>query len=61
MKKKACKTCRIFVDGKICPVCKGTQFTTNWKGRITVIDKRKSDIAKKVGIKQNGEYAIKVP
>lgn len=61
MKKKVCKTCRVFVEGKVCPVCKGTQFTTNWKGRITVVDARKSDIAKKVGIKQKGDYAIKVP
>ena len=61
MKKKACKKCRIFVEGKQCPICKGTQFTTNWKGRITILDEEKSDVAKRVGIKIKGEYAIKVP
>ena len=61
MKKKVCKDCRIFVDGKECPVCKGQSFTTNWKGRIAILDPRKSDVAKRVGIKKKGEYAIKVP
>lgn len=61
MKRKVCKDCRIFVDGKACPICKGSHFTTNWKGRITVIDPKKSDIAHKVGIKRHGEYVIKVP
>ncbi len=61
MKKKVCKTCRIFVDGKECPLCKKQNFTTNWKGRIAILDARKSDVAKRVGIKKKGEYAIKVP
>jgi DNA-directed RNA polymerase subunit E" len=60
MKKKACKKCKIFVEGNECPICKGNQFSTNWQGRINVIDPEKSDIAKKIGIKVKGEYAIKV-
>ena len=59
MKRKACKECRIFVKEKQCPVCKGTQFTTTWRGRINIIDSRKSDIAKRIGFKREGEYAIK--
>ncbi|MBW3002550.1 DNA-directed RNA polymerase, subunit E'' [Candidatus Woesearchaeota archaeon] len=60
MKKKACKNCKIFVEGDECPVCKGTQFVTNWKGRLYIIDANKSEIAKKIGAKVKGEYAIKV-
>ena len=60
MKKKACKKCKIFVDGDECPICKGTQFTTNWKGRIFVVDAKQSEIAQRVGLTQPGEYAIKV-
>jgi DNA-directed RNA polymerase subunit E" len=60
VKKKACKKCKIFVEGNECPICKGNQFSTNWQGRINVIDPEKSDIAKKIGIKVKGEYAIKV-
>lgn len=59
-KKKVCKKCKIFVDGPECPICKGNQFSTNWQGRITILDPEKSAIAKKIGIKHKGEYAIKV-
>jgi len=57
--KKVCKKCKIFVEKDICPVCKGNQFTDNWKGKIIILDFQKSDIAKKLDIKYNGEYAIK--
>lgn len=60
MKKKACKSCKIFVEGDECPVCKGSQFVTNWKGRLYIIDANKSVIAQKIGAKVKGEYAIKV-
>lgn len=59
-KKKVCKTCKIFVKGDKCPICGGTSFTTNWKGRITITNAEKSEIAKKMGITKDGEYAIKV-
>lgn len=60
MKNKVCKRCRIFVEGGQCPLCKGTNFSTTWKGKIIVLDPLKSDIAKKTGIEAKGEYAIKV-
>ena len=60
MKKKACKKCLIFVEGSECPLCKGNQFSTNWQGRIAILDANKSTIAKKIGITVKGEYAIKV-
>ena len=59
-KKKACKRCKLFVDGDECPNCKIEQFTLNWKGRITIIDHEKSEIAQKIGITLDGEYATKV-
>lgn len=59
-KKKACKKCKIFVEGDECPNCHSAQFVLNWKGRIHIIDSKKSDIAKKMGIDVKGEYAIKV-
>ena len=58
--KKVCKKCKIFVDGPTCPVCKGNQFSDNWKGRIFVANPEKSIVAEKVNIKVKGEYAIKV-
>ncbi len=60
MKRKVCKKCKLFVEGNECPVCKGNQFSTNWQGRLTILDANKSIIAKKVEITSKGEYAIKV-
>ncbi len=59
-KKKVCKKCKVFVEGSECPICKSTVFSTNWQGRVTVINAAESEIAKKVGFTENGEYAIKV-
>lgn len=59
-KKKACKKCRIFVEGSECPLCKGNQLSTVWQGRLNILDSNKSSIADKVGITAKGEYAIKV-
>ena len=60
MHKKACKKCRLFVEGDVCPICKGNIFTDNFKGRVYVVDANQSIIAKKVGFSIKGEYAIKI-
>ncbi len=59
VKKKACKSCKIFVKGSQCPLCKSSDLTTSWKGRIIIMDSEKSEIAKKLNLKVKGEYAIK--
>ena len=58
-KKKVCKLCKSFVEGTKCPLCKASSFTNNWQGKITITDVKKSEIAKKIGIEKEGEYAIK--
>jgi len=58
--KKVCKKCKIFVEKDTCPICKGNQFADNWKGKVIILDFQKSEIAKKLDIKYNGEYAIKI-
>ena len=60
MRKKVCRECKIFVDGSECPICKGTQFSTNWKGRIAFLNAKESMIAKKISVEEDGEYVIKV-
>ena len=60
MKKKVCKRCKMFVEGSECPVCKSNQFSTNWQGRLYIVDPVKSMVAQKIEIKTKGEYAIKV-
>lgn len=60
MSRKVCKKCKLFVKGDVCPLCKGNNFSENWKGRIFISDPEKSEIAKKLGITAKGEYTIKV-
>lgn len=60
MKKKVCKKCKMFVEGNECPNCKSNQFSTNWQGRLYIVDPVKSLVAEKIGLKAKGEYAIKV-
>ncbi|MBI2576147.1 DNA-directed RNA polymerase subunit E'' [Candidatus Woesearchaeota archaeon] len=60
MKKKVCKKCKIFVEGSECSVCKGTQFTMSWQGRLFILNNEKSLIAKKIQTPVAGEYAIKI-
>ncbi len=60
MAKKVCKKCKIFVEGPVCPVCKGNQFSDNWKGRMYIFNVPQSEIAQKIGAIEPGEYAIKV-
>jgi len=58
-KRKVCKTCRLFVEGGECPICKTSKFTTNWQGRVYIYDPKKSVIADKIAVDVKGEYALK--
>ncbi len=58
--KKVCKSCKLFVEGGECPLCKSNKLSTNWQGRLIIIDANKSLIAQNMQIKMKGEYAIKV-
>jgi len=59
-KEKVCKTCKLFVEENVCPICKGNQFTTIYQGRLNILDAHKSHIAKEIDIKEKGRYAIKI-
>ena len=61
MPEKACRQCRKIVDNEDqCPVCGGSQFTTFWRGFVYIIDPEKSEIAKKMGIPNNGKHALRM-
>lgn len=59
MKKKLCKRDKIFFEGDVCPRCKSSDLATSFQGRINVINPEKSQVAKKAGYSEDGEYAIK--
>jgi DNA-directed RNA polymerase subunit E" len=60
VKEKVCKNCKMFVEGNVCPVCKESQFTSVFQGRLNVLDAQKSFIAQQISIKEKGKYAIKI-
>lgn len=59
MVQRACKKCRLFTESGECPICHGSNFAESWKGRISITNVEKSEIAKKIGLTRNGIYAIK--
>jgi len=59
-KENICKKCKLFVEGPVCPICKGNQFTNVFKGKINILDANKSYVAEQMDIKEKGRYAIKI-
>ena len=60
VKEKACKKCKLIVEGPTCPVCKGNEFANVIQGKINFIDINKSIIGQRMGKTHNGRYAIKI-
>jgi DNA-directed RNA polymerase subunit E" len=56
---KACKTCQAITEEDKCPVC-GEKTSREWQGYLIMVDHQRSEIAKKVGIDDNGKFALKV-
>ena len=59
-KEKACKICKtIYEEEDKCPNCGSKEFTESFKGRIVVLDHGKSEIAKKLNLNSEGNFALK--
>jgi len=59
-KEKACKSCHFISMGNICPNCKSSNLSEDWSGLVVIVNLEKSEIAKKIGAKSPGKYAIRV-
>jgi DNA-directed RNA polymerase subunit E" len=57
---KACKNCRYISNGPICPNCKSTNLSDDWSGLVVIVDPSASEVAKRMGIKAAGRYAVRV-
>ena len=58
---KACRNCRKVIEkGKECPVCKGTSFTTFWRGYVEILYPEKSKIAEKMAVQTVGRHALRL-
>jgi len=60
VKEMACRKCKFVTIGKVCPVCKSSDLTPDWRGSIFVVDPATSVVAKTLGITEKGKYALKV-
>ncbi len=60
VKEFACRKCKTITTGDVCPNCGSRDLTTAWFGYLIVIDPDKSEVAKLLGIKKPGKYALKV-
>ena len=58
-KERACKECGCITTEQQCPVCNNQSFVEKFKGIVTVLNARDSDVAVKLGIRENGKYALK--
>ena len=58
--ERACKACHTITTGEECPACKSTDLSKDFLGYVIVIDAKRSQIAKKMGIDTPGKYALKV-
>ena len=59
-KEKACRNCKRIVTGNVCDNCGSSNLTTNFTGLIIVIEPEKSELAKELGFRKLGAYAVKV-
>ena len=60
VKEMACRKCKCVTIGKICPGCKSSDLTPDWRGSVLVVDPATSVVAKSLGITEKGKYALKV-
>lgn len=60
VRELACRKCKYVTVGKICPICKSTDLTPDWRGAVLISDPANSVIAKSLGITEKGKYALKV-
>jgi len=61
MTELACRKCKyISINAAVCKNCGSTDLTREWYGYVIILEPEKSEIAKKLGIKVPGKFALKV-
>lgn len=60
MTEKACRKCHMITTGALCPKCKTATLSDDFSGLVVIIDPKESEIAKVMGIKEKGRYALRV-
>jgi len=60
MSELACKSCHLVANSNRCPECKTMSMSDDWIGISIIIDPEMSQIAKELGVKKPGRYAVRV-
>ncbi len=60
MRLKACLNCKMISDSPKCPNCGGEEFTQEWSGEVMVFNPEASSIAKLIGARVQGRYAVRL-
>ncbi len=61
MAELACRNDKLIISqGSVCPLCGASNLTSKWSGHVVVLNVERSEIARKLGIKVNGTYALTI-
>jgi DNA-directed RNA polymerase subunit E" len=60
VRELACRKCKCVTVTKICGNCKSTDLSPDWSSSVLVVDPENSVVAKSLGIKAKGKFALKV-
>lgn len=60
MSERACRRCHLITRGSICPKCNEATMSDDFSGLAIIFDPEGSRIAKAMGVKEKGKYALKV-
>ncbi|MFQ6085453.1 MAG: transcription elongation factor subunit Spt4 [Candidatus Bathyarchaeia archaeon] len=60
MPERACRICRTVTNESVCPNCDSKDLSRDFVGIVSIFDGDGSQIARKMGIKKSGRYAIRV-
>jgi DNA-directed RNA polymerase subunit E" len=60
MREKACRKCRRLTTGPACANDGSSNLSEQWTGLIVILDPERSSVAKTLGVRNAGRYALKV-
>lgn len=60
MSEKVCNNCHRIVEGDVCPACKESDFSDEWRGYVIILDSESSQIAERMNVDTPGRYALRV-
>jgi DNA-directed RNA polymerase subunit E" len=58
--EKACRDCHFISEQNVCPECKSKDLSDDFSGLAIIINPETSSVAKAMGIKKEGRYAIRI-